>query len=279
MSKEAQIYVVGFPKSGNTWLLRILCDLCDANIDQGGVVNRADYRANRQKTIIKMHFEDPNSVILGGKVIYIVRDVRDVLVSGFFHTHRALQRYEASFQINAANNLFNRFGRVFFRHQIRRLNDQWNGNQFAAFQLQCRRALQNAARLLTGRPLLSQQRLNWSEHVLFWSRRPDVHVVRYEDLLNQGVDTVARILDYLEYTQPQQHIAEVLEKQAFNARKNQFKFEQNTANDRFLRNGKDGDWRRFLLQSIESQIIERHRNAMIAMGYLEGNHTNNEEQT
>ena len=100
MSKEAQIYVVGFPKSGNTWLLRILCDLCDANIDQGGVVNRADYRANRQKTIIKMHFEDPNSVILGGKVIYIVRDVRDVLVSGFFHTHRALQRYEASFQIN-----------------------------------------------------------------------------------------------------------------------------------------------------------------------------------
>ena len=75
------IYVVGYPKSGNTWLARLLGDVLDCPIRAGGnKLALADGGYSRQgKYIIRQgHItECPKD----GKVVWIKRDPRDVSVA------------------------------------------------------------------------------------------------------------------------------------------------------------------------------------------------------
>ena len=126
MALEAPVYVVGFPKSGNTWLLRMMCDICDANIQLVDPINRADYRADSTRVLHKSHFPDLADLPQDARLIYVVRDIRDVVVSGFFHNHRFIP--EELVLAEGPRGLKSALLRSYFRHHVRRLNRRWCGN-------------------------------------------------------------------------------------------------------------------------------------------------------
>lgn len=84
------IYVLGFPKSGNTWLARLLGEVTQSNILAEDLVNTADNSSDREGdfAIHKEHVARDEQVLLKEQVVYIIRDIRDVLVSSFYHNHR-----------------------------------------------------------------------------------------------------------------------------------------------------------------------------------------------
>ena len=52
------IYVIGYPKSGNTWLARMIAEVLRANIASADVINSSDNRQDRdgKYLIIKKHY-------------------------------------------------------------------------------------------------------------------------------------------------------------------------------------------------------------------------------
>ena len=87
------IVVCGFPKSGNTWLTRLLaeiirCPSAGAFLNDG-YKEQAMEGLNRQSDsrVYKSHLE--SSVVLGNiskdYVIYIIRDIRDIVISTFHY--------------------------------------------------------------------------------------------------------------------------------------------------------------------------------------------------
>jgi hypothetical protein len=95
--KAEDIFVVGFPKSGNTWVQYLLAGLLcgvdatrcpDAIIQEivPDVLGRAGYRRNTQPMFFKSHdLPRPDY----RRVIYLLRDGRDAMVS-YFHHYNAL---------------------------------------------------------------------------------------------------------------------------------------------------------------------------------------------
>lgn len=95
-------YVIGYPKSGNTWLVRLLSDVTNSEIASDNPIDTVDNmnRTNRSFQIIKDHYSrysKPNFITENSHIVDIVRDFRDVIVSGFFHNHRGLD--EARFNL------------------------------------------------------------------------------------------------------------------------------------------------------------------------------------
>lgn len=248
--KELPIFVVGFPKSGNTWLLRILCDVIGANIDQPDAVNRAGFDKERERLIHKIHFAHAANV--QGRIIYIVRDVRDVLVSGFFFNNPFVR--ERSVLLHGGVQYV--LHRLYFRHQIQRMNRRWCGNEYAE--------LNNWLRGRTGRDCIG---LNWSDHVAYWTGRPDVLVVRYEDLLADTLSTVKNVLGFLDERFQLEDLEHAVASNSMEAKREEFANSGDVGNYKFLRKGRKGDWIRFLDEGLLREIMKRHGKALHKMGY------------
>jgi hypothetical protein len=90
MKNKEPIYVIGFPKSGNTWFARLLAEVTDSNIKATNLIDSSENSLDKKgkHVIYKEHVLEDVDSILQCKVVYIVRDVRDVLVSWFFHCNR-----------------------------------------------------------------------------------------------------------------------------------------------------------------------------------------------
>lgn len=87
----SDIFVVGYPKSGNTWLSRLLGDVLNCPIQSGlGNLALADEGFDRRgKYVIRQrHTRQP----VDGKIIIITRDPRDVFVSIMYYwQHKTLE--------------------------------------------------------------------------------------------------------------------------------------------------------------------------------------------
>lgn len=159
--KEEKIYIIGFPKSGNTWLSRLIAEALDSNIKYD-LINTIDNSINRKGKyeINKIHYTQNLEKLIGCKKIYIIRDPRAVFVSGFFHNYRRISE-----KLIANNFLIN----LLFKYEIKYLNNQWNGNIF-------RRILFNLYLLLRTIFIKTKKNHvgNWSDHVNFWSNNSDI---------------------------------------------------------------------------------------------------------
>lgn len=102
MSKTKPIVVVGFPRSGNTWLTRLLAECLGCPSGGAYIDNYQEQAAEgldreSKYSVFKTHHE--YSFIAGNcsnqnNVIHIVRDIRDIVVSGW-HYWDVLDAYSA----------------------------------------------------------------------------------------------------------------------------------------------------------------------------------------
>lgn len=267
MQEEAPIYVIGYPKSGNTWLLRMLCEICDANINQTDEINRATYKESRKNIIHKSHFEDISKLHSNGKFIYIVRDIRDVLVSGFFYTHHFINENSV---INKNNiDIGSLLFRCYFKYQIKQLNLRWQYNKVTTFKHWILSLLVKLKDLITRRqPLPKKINLNWSEHISYWANRPNIHLVRYEDLLSNTTLEMEKILNFLHLSYSPEDLNNIVHEQSFQIKKQQFKNKGDIRNTQFMRQGRSGDWIRFLDNELVNEITQSHEKCLLMMGYL-----------
>ncbi|WP_150464420.1 sulfotransferase domain-containing protein [Francisella sp. XLW-1] len=250
MYLKEEIYVIGFPKSGNTWLSRLMADITNSNIyveSDNDFINSSENSSGKTGDFIihKIHVANDLCKVLESKKIYILRDPRAVFVSAFFHNFRSLQERN----INKSFLM-----RLLFNFEIANVNKAWNKTVLARI---------NDFKNRSGAMKVG----NWSNHVEFWSNQKDICIVRYEDLLENTQVVMERILQELGINYSKNKLESVIERQSFKIKKEEFMQKNDRQNASFLRSGEKEDWKKYLSQKQIKTIEKVHYKMMDAFSY------------
>lgn len=117
---------------------------------------------------------------------------------------------------------------------------------------------------------------SWSQHVASWTGRASerLHVVRYEDMIEEPSATFGRVARFLGLKPSRQRLLRAIRNSSFRTMRSQeeaggFK-ERSEHQKRFFRSGKAGGWREELSESQVQRICEDHGEQMTRFGYLPG---------
>lgn len=115
---------------------------------------------------------------------------------------------------------------------------------------------------------------SWSRHVESWTQQPSpqLHVVRYEDLLFDPTTYFGQIARFLGIDPPTERLERAIRHSSFETLRGQeeergFR-EKSKAADHFFRAGKADAWRDELSETQIRRIISDHREQMLRFGYV-----------
>jgi hypothetical protein len=247
------MYVVGYPKSGNTWLCFLLAYCLNAeydDLDAPGIHPTNDYQRryvkgglphisyqNQIGQILKTHRQDLAPISTDKPIVYLVRDGRDVMVSYYFFKNTYF----------GANNL------PFFKKLLFQIGELLNINpkgepkypEFSAF--------------------LRQYTDKWVAHTSTWLQRKPTAVVRYEDLKTTPEATLTQL-----FTQLNLQVApEIIEQALFIFNFQQLSQRQEGEEDRksFFRKGIVGDWQNHFSEQDLNFFRQKAADVMKQLGY------------
>lgn len=275
------IYIIGYPKSGTVWVTRLVADTLNTpsygfnqsgrvlgNLDTSGLERQSDFE------VLHCHFSVRNrhsSITPSSKIIYVVRDLRDEIVSGFFFNYRIDEKLVLLAETHNHNVVKRRFWRkLVFALEVNKLIRSWGcwsgGNSEFKFFFGVIKVVFTGGLI---RRIKGGVVGNWSDHINAWMRfSPNVVVVKYEDLLVDTCQTLTDALHHLDLPYDQTTTEMVIEQHRFEKRKSFFEQQNDTENIQFMRKGVAGDWQRFLSTKMVQHIEEKHGPTMKKMGYL-----------
>jgi hypothetical protein len=244
---------VGYPKSGNTWVARLTADLVDAPVcgfwgrpeTQELAVEGCERRAPID--VYKGHHRCDAAArdFAAANLVYVVRDVRDVALSGAHYF---------SFRDRSA------VGRLAYlaRSVRRKLAPR------AEVDYRLRRMLEALA---VGDASVSEWCARpWDEHVQGYLAA-DAFVVRYEDLLDDAEGQARRLLRHLGIERTSAQIRAALQRQSFAAARQRFLVAGDVARAKFLRAGRHGDWVSVLTAAQQAFCWSRFGATLALAGY------------
>jgi hypothetical protein len=231
-------YVSEYPKSGATWLGRMLADYLQLPLPQRPRLPVAT------TAVIHNHWSyDPRL----RRVAYVTRDGRDVMVSLYFHRVRILRD---------ANHMST--GRVQDRYR-RLFGASWDPDDVHG---SLPRFIEDEFR----RPLGSKE--HWAAHVTAWGRAPADRVtqVRYEALLEDGPGELARLVTRLTGTEPDPvRVRATVEKFAFERVVGRARGTEDRSH--FMRRGVAGDWRNHFTREAAEVFDRVAGDVLVELGY------------
>lgn len=248
--EQKNIYVVGFPKSGNTWLVRMLARALKAKVVKYAMDNitpevaadiNKEIKISSKYRISKIHFIPKRflekfKITKNDRIVYIKRNIYDVLVSSFFYfRYRGDERYilkTPSLEIILNPLKLHKYLKS--RHTFSRYIQEFcmNGHKDHG---------------------------KWKDHIYRWSEFINKNknikstTTSYESLINNTKSELLNILRDLEFNNiDRKTIQEAAKEESFIKRKKEILSSQENKtfgkdfNIRFLRKGKSGDYKRFL---------------------------------
>nr|QNH68010.1 sulfotransferase-like protein 3 [Brachionus koreanus] len=251
------IFVVGFPKSGTTWVEEIVW-LLQNNLDFENSLrikhfqrvyfidmglSKGKKRQLEEMTgtrVFKSHLPIkylPDNVEKNSKIVYVVRNPKDMLVS-YFHFSRALlfTNFSGSFEL-------------FVRHFLN--NKLWYGS--------------------------------WWEHVKEYLNIQNVHIIQYEELLERPIETIKSLSGFLGKSYSIADIHKLINFTSIDNMKkySSFDFEgifKNHKDDytkfNFFRKGQIGNWIEYFNEDQSKQVdevIKEHLEGLIDFKFFSSN--------
>jgi hypothetical protein len=242
------ILVVGYPKSGNTWTARLLAEVIgcpsagflgepkNPQSPNDGSDRVSDYR------VFKAHHSYRQLKRTGipvEKIIYVIRDPRDIAVSGAFF-----------FDQENSENALQAITPAFFEKMV-------NALCFGGSYAWCA--------------------LPWVHHLVgYLNGKPEVCTVRYEDLLTDGESELQRILEFLGVKASLIKIRSAIKNHSFDRAKQSAISANQKSLDRLMRRGVHGEYTQYLSQSQIDQIESHCRWGMVKHQYLKASENQNE---
>lgn len=229
----------GFPKSGTVWL----CQLLGTAL---GVPYPRRYRSPiAMSSVVHAHWRYDRRL---PPTAYIRRDGRDVMVSLYFFTVRAIRDTSRPRTAQATlERLRSVFGRTFDPEAVRE---------------NLPRFIELAAKAPTG-----SEGLAWHEHVADWWDRPGVAQLAYEELHSDPVQTIARVMGELGAT-PDKHIASLaVDRWSFETTSGRKPGDEDRQS--FQRKGVAGDWANHFSREAAEVFDAIYGDALIELGYVD----------
>jgi hypothetical protein len=250
---ERHILVVGYPKSGNTWITRLTAELLVAPVvGFWNELHRPEIAVEGLRRIsdfavYKGHhaFGEVRNAFDPRDVVYVVRDVRDIAVSGAHYF---------SFRPKSKT------GRIVHRLQAltKPTRQRSSGCENLGVMI---RALSDGDPAVS--PWCSRP---WDEHLREYLDAR-VFFVRYEDALSTPERTCQRILAHLGVDRPLFHIRAAIEAQRFETAKRRFLAQGEFDRAAFLREGRSGSWLASLTHEQRRFCEARFGHTLSRLGY------------
>jgi hypothetical protein len=248
--EKRRILVVGYPKSGSTWVTRLTAELLGAPVKgfwkappgHGEIATEGDVRV-ADMVVYKGH--QPCAAVAAevdlADVIYVVRDVRDVAISGahYFSFERRSLLKRASARLHCVYE--GRGDRPRVPDMLRVLAE---GD--ADVSEWCSRP--------------------WDEGVNEYLNAGAL-VVRYEDLLSAPEGQCRRLLAHLGVERSAAKVRMAIAVQSFAAVKRKFLEHADLARATFLREGRAGAWHTVLTPHERAYCLERFGRTLARLGY------------
>lgn len=249
------IVVGGFPKSGCTWLTRMVADLVECPVvnflgaknDYHEIAREGESRHSRFGCY-KSHFDLDQLdrwPIRRSRVVYIIRDPRSIFLSGIDH-----------FEFKAVEF----FPRIAYTR---------NGRKFVDFLFKKRffRGFLFERILMKGKapPRFSITK-SWDEHVLSFLDS-GVLCLQYEKLLDDPFEQLRLVPSHLEMEIEDNRVEEVIDRQSFSKRKKEFEEKGDHRRASFLREGARDPWRNQMGAKRSDRVFSRFKPVMKRLGY------------
>lgn len=253
------IIVIGYPKSGCTWVTRLVAELVGCPVagfwgsakeeiaieGEDRVSPYRCYKSHHRLDQLGVSPSDPNS-----SLIYILRDPRDLAISAANY-----------FQFDRFPGLAALFralpqGNKLFRHTLYPLlvREDYRLERMSEAILHGSATVHNTVRV------------SWREH---WRpyEEAGVPIIRYEDLLLTPEKECVRILAYLGLERTADEIVTAVHNQSFARKKETLLEKGETGRAKFLRVGKSGQWREKLPIDLQRRFSDALGPELTKWGY------------
>ncbi|MCH8824501.1 MAG: sulfotransferase domain-containing protein [Planctomycetes bacterium] len=234
------VFVVGYPKSGTTWACQLVADYLQLPFPQFSLLPIGCH------AIIHGHERVWKNCPKG---VYIIRDGRDALVSQYFFRSRSIPEGDHP-QMTA-------YQRRSFPGLVNKANVKDNITSFLKRQL--------------ANPRFAKA--NWGQHARSYFEVANTNVVllRYEDLLTDGPNTLAQAMSKLT-SQPVDLERAQRSIDRFSFKKQAGRSAGQEDRSAFLRKGQTGDWRNHFTKDA-AKIFDKHCGDMLIQAGYESDHS------
>jgi hypothetical protein len=230
------IIIAGYPKSGNTWLTRLVAEIVNcpvagfwnSNHDEiaiEGLERKSNFKCYKSHHEY-FHLKDLDDA--QNKIIYIVRDPRDIVISGtkYFRLTEALKERDTSIKIY--NKIQFLLSKPFY--------PKWNYIDFL-------KKKQLIKAVLGGNEKVHLWcKISWKKHVLAYFNNSNILLLRYEDLKSNPLEESKRINTFLNLNKTSNDLVNAIERQSFGTVKEKFVELKDARRANFLSKGDSSYW-------------------------------------
>ena len=247
------MYVVGYPKSGNTWLCYLLAYCLNAeydDLDAPGIHPRNEYQRRYVKGGLEhTSYQDKLGKVLkthtleiknqdSTPVVYLVRDGRDVMVSYSYYKNSFTQK-------SISWSSYKTILRQLYRLSIEKLTAVKKDWVFSWF--------------------MRRHTLDWVNHIDTWMKKKPIAIVKYEDLKTIPEKTLEELMLKLGVQVDSEIIQQAVQIFKFENLSNRRTGEENKKS--FYRKGIVGDWKNHFSSSDTAFFNKKASYILEILGY------------
>ncbi len=271
----AIIWLASYPKSGNTWMRVFLHNLLRNPNEPAGINNINQFCLGEDNASLYNSLDPrPLSTLTPAEIMALRPKVHELLTkafpdSVFVKTHNLLGEAEGSPLVNMECTA----GAIYLVRNPLDVAISYAHH----FGLGLDDAIAHLNYAGAGTPttdvVARQYYGTWSMHVASWTQVPFParHVVRYEGLIENPLETFRGVAEFLGLDPPPGRLQRAISHSSFEqlqSQENEKGFVERSQYSRFFRSGRVGQWREELSESQIKQVVSDHRDQMERFGYV-----------
>ena len=243
------IILVEYPKSGGTWLGQLVSNYL-----------KIPFPRNKfpvlRKSMYHSHYLPKTRILKNKKILYLVRDGRDVIVSLYYHQ----LLWNNKNKLNPKNVIYHRSRVPFDNYE----NVKENMAKFIEYTFEVKPSkLQHYTYMG-----------NWYDYNKSWllekNHSNNIYIVKYEDLLDFPQQTLKTMFQqFFNDEVDENHLQHVIYKFSFENQTKRKKGEENKSS--FLRKGIKGDWKNYFGEQEKELFKKYTKNLLIELNYEKDN--------